>query len=222
MPGITRATALQRYIHYAEVKHVLDRLLMLQETLKFQSLAILSEYDGEGKTFVTGALAAAYMERLKRKVLIVDSATPRPISAPTSGSSLARQKNSALGDLLEESDHVDVISLKDWSGLKQGGNADEYRLKALFAQNASPYGLVLVDTSSLARKNRNNFDPILIARQCDAAILVSTQNELAENVSEENKKQLFGAGIKLIGMIHNNGEKQVVIPGRGGVIHGKQ
>ncbi|MDR3607103.1 MAG: hypothetical protein P4M08_06970 [Oligoflexia bacterium] len=196
-----KAEALLNYIQYSETKDLLDRLLMLQENAKFKSVVVLSELSGEGKTFVTAALALAYTERLKKRVLVVDTATPRPAGAANPG----RPSPDLLNELLERSETVDVISLRAWSGLKKGGDAAEYQLKALFSQVAAQYGLVLVDTSSLARKNRNNLDPSVIARQCDAAVLVSSKIEFAVNVSLENRKRMEASGIKLIGMIYNRG-----------------
>ena len=198
-----RAKALQKFIQYTEIKSLLDRILHLQETEKFQSLAILSELDGEGKTFITATLAHAYTERLKKKVLVVDASnsgnrnsTPVPAHA--------RQKGDLLSELLEESPLVDVISLRDWGGAK--ADADEYQLKALFAQTGSKYGLILVDTSALSRKNRNNFDPVVIARQCEASILLSARSDVPQDISSENRKRILDSGIKLIGMIFNHGE----------------
>lgn len=220
MPAQNRAKALQRYVQYSEIKYLLDRLIQIQEKDRFVSMAILSESDGEGKTFVCAALGTAYAERLHKKVLIVDTTSPRPMSTPAPAK--GRSKTDLLTELLEESDNVDVISLRDWSGLKTGGEADEYQLKALLAQNATQYSLVLVDTSSLSRRNRHNFDPALTARQCDVSVIVSGRTELGTDISEEHKRRITGSGIRLIGMIHNQGEAPQQPESQGSITHGKQ
>jgi Mrp family chromosome partitioning ATPase len=211
---------LHNFIQYTEIKNLLDRLLLLQETEKFHSLAVLSEFDGEGKTFVAAALAVAYTERLKRKVLIVDTTTPRQLHLPVSAKT--RKKSELLGELLEEAEQVDVISLSEWSGMKSHGNADEYQIKKLFAQIATQYSLILVDTSSLSRRNRNNFNPVLIARQCDASILISARSEIAPAISEEHKNNIVNSHVKLIGMIHNQHEIVNAAQPLESITHGKQ
>jgi Mrp family chromosome partitioning ATPase len=198
-----RAKALQNFIQYSEIKSLLDRIIHLQETEKFQSLAVLSELDGEGKTFITAVLAHAYTERVKKKALVVDASNSGSGSAvPVQAAS--RQRGDLLSELLEESALVDVISLRDWGGAKT--DADEYQLKTLFAQTASKYGLILVDTSALSRRNRNNFDPFVIARQCEASVLLSARSDVPQDISVENRKRIFDSKIKLIGMIFNHGE----------------
>jgi Mrp family chromosome partitioning ATPase len=195
--------ALQDYVRYAEIKEILDRLVQLQKTENFESLAILSESDGEGKTFLTATLALAFTERQRKKVLIVDTSNAdRRNAVPVP----ARERNTKdlLSELLESSFDVDIISLKDYKGSKE--IVDEYQIKDLFNLNREKYGLILVDTSALSRKNRNNFDPLVIAYQCDASLLVSSKNDAPEGSSSENKKRILGSKIKLIGMVYNQGK----------------
>jgi Mrp family chromosome partitioning ATPase len=180
------------------MKHLLDRLLMLQEEDKFTSVAVLSELNDEGKTFVTAALALAYTDRLKKRVLVVDTSTPPPAKA---GESAPAGQVGQLHELLDKVDTVDVITFREWSGLAKGQDADEYQLKILLSQVG--YGLILVDTCALMRRNRNNLDPAVIGRQCDAAVLVSAGTEVSDEISDENRKRLITSGVNLVGMIHN-------------------
>jgi Mrp family chromosome partitioning ATPase len=172
---------------------------MIQEDEQFNSVAVLSELNSEGKTLVTASLALAYSDRLKKKVLVIDTASERGAT-------------SALAELLDKTETVDVVALRDWSGLKKGADggqdADEYQLKILLTQVASQYGLILVDTCALSRRNRNNLDPAVIGRQCDAAILVSADSGAPDEVSVQNRKRLVASGVNLVGMVHNQRSPQ--------------
>lgn len=183
----------------------MDRILLIQETERFTSLSILSEDDGEGKTFVTAALAVAYATRFQRKVLVIDTSNPVAIDTPSPAKAL--KKVNLLAELLEPVNEIDVIPLRDWSGAKKTprGNVDEYQVKALLDQVGTTYALVLVDTSSLGRRNRNNFDPVLIARQTGAAILVTTGGQMDPEISIQNRKRIADAKINLIGAVYNQG-----------------
>jgi Mrp family chromosome partitioning ATPase len=216
---LSQAKQLRRFVQFVEMKSLLDRVLQLQEQAKFHTLALLSEFDGEGKTFITAALARAYTERLHRKVLIVDASTPQPAHAPVPAKN--RRGADLLGSLLDDAEDIDIIGLREWSGSQPGAKVDEYKIQALFAQMASRYSLVFVDTSSLSRRNLNNFDPALIARQCDAALLISSRSEIVQNISEEHRRRIQGQNIRLIGMIHNQGEAGHAPPRAKSEKHGK-
>ena len=198
-----KATSLKSFIQYAEVKSLLDRILILQEQEKFQSLAFLSEFDGEGKTFLISAIALAYSERLNKKVLVIDTSS-NAMSTPAPAKEL--KENYLLTELLEDTTKVELMVMRDWAKLRLSPGIDEYQLNALLKEVGHRYSLVLVDTSSLSRRNKNNFDPIVIARQCDAAILVSGQSRLRDQFAGDHRKRLHDSGIKLLGLIYNQGE----------------
>ncbi len=183
--------SLQSFTQYAEIKSLLDRILHLQERDNFKTLALISEHDGEGKSFLAATLAYAYTRRKNKKALIIDT------------SNSGAEKIEAVKELLEQQSHVDLITLREWEG---GNSIDEYQLKKLVSQSSQNYGLILVDTSSLFRRNKNNFDPLVIARQCDASLLVTSRSDLPTETSVENKKKLVDSGIKILGMVYNQGE----------------
>ncbi len=181
--------SLQTFIQYSEIKSLLDRIIQLQDLQKFKSLAIVSEQDGEGKSFLAATLGYAYTSRKQSKVMIVD----------TSATALPGEPN-PLRDFLEQQPLIDFTSLREWD---KNNTADEYQLKTLFAKTGQNYGLIIVDTSALFRKNKNNFDPFLIARLCDAAILVTSRSDLPTEKSQDNKKRIVESNIHLLGMVHN-------------------
>lgn len=187
-----KAKALKNFIQYSEVKLLLDQILVLQEQAHFQSIAIISEFQGEGKSFICAALALVYSERLNKKVLVID--TTVEANAPD-----------LLAELLEDTTRVDLISLKTLRGASSTQAPDEYELKRLLTEKKPLYSLILVDSASLSKRNKNNYDPVVIARQCDAAILVSGNTKPAEAPAAEHQKKIHDAEIKLIGMIYNQG-----------------
>ncbi len=199
-----KAKSLRSFIQYAEVKSLIDRILLLQETEKFKSVAFLSEYDGEGKTFLIAALALAYSERLNKKVLVIDTSSNNTASTPLPAKDL--KENYLLAELLEDTTKVEVMVMRDWAKLRLSPGIDEYQLNALLSENNQNYSMILVDTSSLSRKNKNNFDPLVIARQCDVSVLVSGQPRVREQISTDNRKRIHDAGIRLLGLIYNQGE----------------
>ena len=149
------------------------------------------------------ALALAYSERLNKKVLVIDTSSAS-MEMPMPAKDLKR--NHLLTELLEDTTRVELLMMRDWARLKRNPNSDEYQLNELLKEVDGDYSLILVDTSSLARRNKNNFDPIVIARQCDASILVSGQAKAREQLSTDHRKRIHDSGIKLLGLIYNQGK----------------
>lgn len=195
---MSSAEPFRNYIQYSEVKNILDRIFVLQEKEHFKSLTILSEADGEGKSFFASVLAIAYAERFSKKVLLIDCSEP------------SREHLARLSSIVSSMDEIDFISLREWSQ-KQGKNkngAEEYQLKPLLEQVSGDYDLIILDTSSLARRNRNNLDPILIARQSGAAILITGPTQINPESTLESRKRTTEANIRFLGAIYNHGPKQ--------------
>jgi Mrp family chromosome partitioning ATPase len=179
-----RVEVLKSYIRQAELESLVERFRILQDEQKFRSVAIISEFDDEGKTFVSAALALAYAERSKKRVLVVDTTadsnlTPNPLTH-------------SLIEMLDKHDAVDLVDA-----------LDENSLSALLSRVTTQYGLVLVDTTALRKKNKKNLDPSAVGRQCDAALWVSANQDGEVGVSNENHQRLIGSGINLVGVIHN-------------------
>jgi Mrp family chromosome partitioning ATPase len=172
------------YISQAELTSLVESFRALQDEQKFRSVAIISEFDDEGKTFVTATLALAYAARSKKRVLVVDT-TADSNSSPN-------PEPHSLNPMLDKHEAVDVVDAFDENGLS-----------VLLSGVTTQYGLVLVDTTSLRKKNKQNLDPSAVGRQCDAAIWVSSNQEGDVGVSSENHQRLIGSGINLVGVIHN-------------------
>src|SRR5258706_1061341 len=65
----------QEFVRYAEMRHLAYNVAALQRDKMFHSLAVLSFFPAEGKTLLCAALAMAYAEASRTKVLVVDTTT---------------------------------------------------------------------------------------------------------------------------------------------------
>ncbi|MEK7389364.1 MAG: hypothetical protein AAB036_06680 [Elusimicrobiota bacterium] len=206
---------LRDYSHYTEIKQLAYTIAALQQEKKFNSLAVLSFYHGEGKTLLCAALALAYAETSRSRVLIVDTtllAGAQSLSLseclPNSENnvkciSLAEQRRDFAAPLAPlpgppGSDNPLAVSAAD----SLGGSEFAIITNATKV-DAEQYGLVLLDTMPLTVKNKNNFDPRLVARLANASILVVSQQLLDAGRLDEHLKMLQDPSLNLIGMISN-------------------
>lgn len=205
------AARIEEYSHYTEVRQLAYNIAALQQESMFHSLAVLSFFPGEGKTLACAALARAYFEARRAPVLIVDT------TLRESSSSLALRQCLPSPECT-----ADIASLSDWrkNGASPGrspgedtghglplatpGAPNDFALiQSVASHNAKRYGLILLDTVPLTAKNKNNVDPLLIARAANASVLVVSKKLLDAPQLEEKLKLLEDASLHLLGLISN-------------------
>jgi Mrp family chromosome partitioning ATPase len=181
-PSIT-SRSLLGYLAYSEIKHLIRRIDSLRRGGAGPgSFTILSEYPGEGRSFFSAVLAAGLANlESNRRCLLVDASAQFPA------------QSTLLNRLTETLDRVDIVRLRE----------DEGELKAILEGASGQYEHVIVDTCALSRHNRNNLDPVLLARQTTGAILLSSRLSLGGEKSELGRGRLAEAGVKLLGIVYN-------------------
>jgi Mrp family chromosome partitioning ATPase len=215
---------LQEVVHYSELKQLAYNIATLQQEKMFRSLAVLSFLPAEGKTLFCAALAMAYVETCRARVLLVDSTT------------IQNKGSLALRDCFNGSDPmIEVISLADLrngsSGLPPSparyradkepvlesevindmpsmslsvfGGTDLSLIKRVSAERSKQYGLVLLDTAPLSARNKNNVDPLLVAHMSDASLLVVSRKFLDAPNLNASLKVLKDPALHLLGLVSN-------------------
>jgi hypothetical protein len=217
---------LQEYIHYSELKQLAYTIAGLQQEKMFYSLAVLSFFPGEGKTLFCAAMAMAYAETCREKVLVVDTTT------------ILNKRSLVLRQCFNGSTPlIDIMSLDELrKGSNGNGNASANRfpeddgpaldsevvhdreihlttgkendfslLKKVAKDRSRQYGLVLLDTAPLHVRNRGNIDASLVARLSDASVLVSSRKFLDAPNLTTSLKVLEDPSLHLLGIVSNEG-----------------
>lgn len=213
---------LNDYIQYTEIKRLVDNVMILQRQKPFRSLAVLSFFSGEGKTLFAAATAMLYCQAAEARVLLVDTTTvqnPRSLSLrdcldPSypmiDYSSLTDHRKGSNGVHPPHQEHtpepapldVEVVNRLPSSLLIQK-ESDQSLITKLLDERVSQYGLVLVDTAPIAVQNKNNIDPLVAARLCDASVLVVSPQLLQAPNMENLLKVARDPLLHLIGVISN-------------------
>lgn len=217
---VVKAKCLQEFVTYAELKQMAYNVAALQQQKMFHSLAVLSYFPGEGKSLFCAALALAYADVSRSKVLIVDTST------------FHNEGSLVLGQCLNGSQPL--VEVKSLEELRNGFNRpnpsfrpekgpvlepeivhdrhptlsapvenDFHLLKKVAHEGTKEYGLVLLDTAPLNAKNKSNVDPLLIARLSQASVLVVSRPFLQSRNVNSYLKTLEDPTLHLLGIISN-------------------
>jgi Mrp family chromosome partitioning ATPase len=213
-----RGERLKDYIRYSELRQLVYRIVDLQRRQRdsFSSLAVLSLFPSEGKTLFCAALAAAYADTCRTRVLAVDTTTTR------------HSKSLSLKQCIDPANQmIDFVFLTDHrhsgfsdDGLHQpiGGSLEQdgdgamalgpmlnehYLVTKVTKSAAKQYGLVILDTAPMTARNKNNFDPALVAQLSDASILMIGSNTLNAPDVDERLRLLEDPGFRIIGAVSN-------------------
>lgn len=90
------------------------------------------------------------------------------------------------------------------AGIDPGEPAD-FHIGALVRSLRQQYDLMLLDTCALGEANRLTIDPVVLARQVDAAVLVTTDRSLDRDMLRRVQRELQQRDIALIGTVFNPG-----------------
>ncbi|MFZ4715043.1 MAG: hypothetical protein ACOYL6_15085 [Bacteriovoracaceae bacterium] len=192
---------ISEYINYSEIKQVTDQVNALIEKQNIKSLAILSEFTLEGKSFFAASFGAAISKFYQKKVLLIDTCTTKD----SFSSFLSPNKNQDPIIKKTMFDNFDIAYTKDFP--QKGGEVTEYQIDAIAKDYSEDYALVIIDTTAFGVRNKNNAHPLVIARRCDSSILVVS--EITSNRKELDKFQLNlkDSHLNLLGVVYNDGVK---------------
>lgn len=211
-PKLTLVERLTDMTHYTEFKQLVYAISALQTEKGFRSLAVLSALQGEGKTLFCAALATAYAEICQTRVLVVDTTTyhhPKSLDLRqclNSTSSmidflpLEKGKITTFGSTRRHDGDAPVSSHPNVS---VSSETDQSIIRQVAEEGAKQHSLVLLDTVPLGAKNRNNIDPLLVARLADASLLVVSPKLLNSPNLSETLKVLDDPALHLIGLVSN-------------------
>jgi Mrp family chromosome partitioning ATPase len=80
----------------------------------------------------------------------------------------------------------------------------EFLMKPFIAALSPSYDLILLDTCAMSAVSGDHFDPLVLARQIERAVLLLSPASRKRGTTQKIKKRLDQEGISLMGIIHNN------------------
>jgi Mrp family chromosome partitioning ATPase len=190
-----------QYVTFTECKRLVSQVSALQNAQHFRILAITSELRGEGKSFVVLSLAYGYATLRSKRVLVVDA------SAQTVGRMLFLEhviRPAGPAENRHQGPLLDILSTRS-SDLPVVPESSDFELIPYVRSISENYDLVLVDTCALRQAAKENVDPVIVAGQSDAVIIVTSPRCGGTDVLGRLKQEIEGWKFKLIGTVFNRG-----------------
>jgi hypothetical protein len=86
-----------------------------------------------------------------------------------------------------------------------GENTADFQLRSLIECFRDDYDLILFDTCALDASSRDTIDPVILAGQTDASILLTSRATNNREVLNSAKRVLAENEVKLMAMVYNSG-----------------
>jgi Mrp family chromosome partitioning ATPase len=183
-------SSLYEYLQHAQFKRLLSQIRSAEEVAGVRSIAIMSEFPREGKTFFTSVLALGYASLLKRRVAIVDTVTPR------------RKRDWAPMQYPLHGDFIGSLHVNDVTP-----DASDFQIGEYIATLERDYDLILLDTCSLAAANEFRMDPFIISSHADAALFLTSKRSLGKDQLIRLRRDVSRWKINVLGTVHNEGAR---------------
>jgi Mrp family chromosome partitioning ATPase len=195
-----------------DARRIIDKIC----SAHVRSIAIVSQFPGEGKTLVAATLAIAISRLTGGRVLLVDAAlATRPGHYPDA------QAHQAL-PYRELTEGVSVVfaacvsghspaapscppsSDPDLSRLLTG--VSDFDLLNFISKSKADFKIVLIDTCAFTTMSRNTFHPAVIARRVEGTLVVTSPDGMKRTALTNLKQLLERETIRPIGFIVNREE----------------
>jgi capsular exopolysaccharide synthesis family protein len=177
----------------------------LEDVPGTKTVAVLSPMSTEGKSTVTANLAKV-LAMDGRRVLIFDADMRRPTMCPQFGSKeLPDLQKVLLGEAnLSDAIRPSRIPGVDVLGLAQGTSraaelAGLPRFDEIFRKVREGYDFVIVDSAPVNQASES----ALIARRCDACIMVLRERRTSRSAAQAARRRLSGMGSRVLGAALN-------------------
>lgn len=185
------------YIHTSEFKRFISALDFSMTSGNQTTLSIMSQFQGEGKSFLTCAIAVSFVGFLGKRVLVVDAA--KEGEEINFLSSLIA--SFAVTDLPEGA--LDVISGRGLAGGMAGQT--DFRLKSGIEHFGASYDRIIIDTVSIEESEAASIDPIVVAKQCGRGLLITSPLSLHIHSTQELARHITRNHVPLLGTVFFGG-----------------
>jgi Mrp family chromosome partitioning ATPase len=204
--NVLKSSPLFDYIRNGDFKRLLGRIRSTIDAEHARSVAVLSNHEGEGKTFLVAAIALGYAILLQKRVLIVNTVLGSGADSLSLQSLYESELQYApVNGVARWNRMIDLMSPQEQEHKKSQFDTVDFMVGQFLLTFKDQYDLILIDTCALKSAESSMMDPIVIAGQADASIFITSNRSLAREAVKELKTLLEQWQVKVIGSVHNEG-----------------
>lgn len=201
---------IKQAFNYAEIYRIREKILSALDGQVHKVVMAASPHDGTGNTFMVSVLGLNAASYTQLNLLLVDLNMRRPQLHLAFGLPLDRGFGDIAQGLIHWSDVVKETELPNLKLISAGApvkNLAQYLnkdfLESFLSDLKSEYDMVLLDTSPVLIRNRNNVDPILLGRMSDIVIVISRNKHTSRNALANTVQAITQDGGNIIGIVYN-------------------
>lgn len=195
---------------YSEVNRIRENIINVLEKANEKTVVFVAPHDDAGNTFLISLLGFNIAFFTKMKTLMVDLNMRRPQLHLPFGLEQKPGFTDVVSGSLSWQKAVKDTGFSELKVLTSGGWDNELYLKMtpdfmenMFEEMKAAYDLILIDSSPILNKNRNNVDPVFLSFACDMVVMVVQDKRTTSEQITESVGTITRDGGKIDGIVYN-------------------
>lgn len=197
--------------NYAEIYRIREKILSSLEGQVHKVVMAASPQDGTGNTFMVSVLGLNAASYTQLNLLMVDLNMRKPQLHVPFDLPLENGFGDIAQGIVQWTDVIKDTGLPNLKLISAGApvkNLAKYLNKDFFESFLrdikSHFDMVLLDTSPVLIRNRNNVDPILLGRMSDLVIVITRNKHTSRNALMNTVQAITQDGGNIIGIVYNH------------------
>ena len=195
---------------YSEVNRIRENIVNELEKTNEKTVAFVTPHDDAGNTFLISLLGFNIAYFTKMKTLLVDLNMRRPQLHIPFGLEREQGFTEVVSGSLSWQEAVKDTGFSELKVITAGSWDNELYLKItpdfmenMFQEMKGAYDLILIDSSPVLNKNRNNVDPVFLSFTCDMVVMVVQDKRTTSDQITESVEAITRDGGKIDGIVYN-------------------
>lgn len=195
---------------YSEVNRIRENIVKVLEKTNKKTVVFVTPHDDAGNTFLISLLGFNIAYFTKMKTLLVDLNMRRPQLHIPFGLEREQGFTEVISGSLSWQEAVKDTGFSELKVITAGSWDNELYLKMtpdfmenMFQEMKEKFDLVLMDSSPVLNKNRNNVDPIFLSFTCDMVVMVVQDKRTTSEQIAESVEAITRDGGKIDGIVYN-------------------
>ena len=195
---------------YSEVNRIRENIVNELEKTDKKTVVFVTPHDDAGNTFLISLLGFNIAYFTKMKTLLLDLNMRRPQLHIPFGLEREKGFTEVVSGSLTWQDAVKDTGFSELKVMTAGDRDNELYLKMtpdfmenMFKEMKADYDLILMDTSPVLNKNRNNVDPVFLSFTCDMVVMVVQDKRTTSEQISDSVEAITRDGGKIDGIVYN-------------------
>ena len=195
---------------YSEINRIRENIVNELEKTNEKTVVFITPHDDAGNTFLISLLGFNIAYFTKMKTLLVDLNMRRPQLHIPFGLEREQGFTEVISGSLSWQDAVKDTGFSELKVITAGSWDNELYLKMapdfmenMFKEMKAAYDLILMDSSPVLNKNRNNVDPVFLSFTCDMVVMVVQDKRTSSEQITNSVEAITRDGGKIDGIVYN-------------------